>query len=56
MIRAAKPKHRKNMIKRLLIAFFAVSMLVAGATGCKTAEGAGEDIENLGEKIQEKTE
>lgn len=30
--------------------------LLASATGCKnTAHGAGEDIEKMGEKIQEKT-
>ena len=33
-----------------------VAALFAIATGCKhTAHGAGEDIERMGEKIQEKT-
>jgi predicted small secreted protein len=35
-------------------------LLIAGAmslfTGCRTAHGFGEDMENAGDKIQEKTE
>ena len=46
----------KLNIKRLVLGLFASLMIVA-ATGCKnTAHGAGEDIENMGEKIQEKTD
>ena len=44
----------KNITQRLMLALIAVILTVA-ATGCRTAHGAGEDIENVGEKIQEGT-
>jgi len=44
----------KNIIQRLVLALIAVILTVA-ATGCRTAHGAGEDIENVGEKIQRGT-
>lgn len=38
------------------VAFALFLAVLASATGCKnTAHGAGKDIENMGEKIQEKT-
>lgn len=41
----------KSIAALLLIALF-----VAATTGCRnTAKGVGKDIENAGEKIQEKT-
>jgi len=43
------------MIKRILFAFFAAVILVTAGSGCRTAHGAGEDIERAGEKIQEHT-
>ena len=43
------------MIKRFIMALFATAVLVAAGTGCRTAHGAGEDMEKAGEKIQEKT-
>jgi len=43
------------MIKRLVFALFAAAILVAAGSGCRTAHGAGEDIEKAGEKIQENT-
>jgi len=43
------------MIKRTLLALFAVLTLIGALTGCRTAHGAGEDIERAGEKIQEHT-
>jgi predicted small secreted protein len=42
-------------MKKLLLLFFAASALLAGFTGCRTAHGAGEDIENAGQKIQDNT-
>ena len=42
------------MIKRIVLLAFAVVTLL-GAMGCRTAHGAGEDIEHVGQKIQEKT-
>ncbi|HYG34565.1 MAG TPA: entericidin A/B family lipoprotein [Clostridia bacterium] len=41
------------MTKRILLMLFAVVTLVAGVTGCRTAQGAGEDIESAGEVIQD---
>lgn len=42
-------------IKRGIISL-AIAIIVISATGCKhTAHGAGQDIENMGEKIKEKT-
>jgi len=43
------------MIKRLIIALFAAAIFVVASTGCRTAHGAGEDIERAGENIQEHT-
>jgi predicted small secreted protein len=46
----------KINLKQLFFGLFA-SLLIVAATGCKnTAHGAGEDIEKMGEKIQEKTD
>lgn len=46
----------RNIIQRLVLGLFVTWLLVATTTGCKhTAQGAGKDIENMGEKIQEKT-
>jgi predicted small secreted protein len=42
--------------KQIILALAFASVLLA-AVGCKnTAHGAGQDIENAGEKIQEKTQ
>ncbi len=47
----------KTIIQRLAISLIAAAFLLSLATGCKsTAHGAGKDIENMGEKIQEKTD
>jgi predicted small secreted protein len=44
------------MTKRMLLVAFAAFTLITSVTGCRTAHGAGEDIERAGEKIQEKTD
>jgi predicted small secreted protein len=44
------------MIKKILLLAFATLSLVIAGTGCRTAHGAGEDMERAGEKIQEKTD
>ncbi len=47
----------KLYIPRLVFAVCVGVLLVAWGTGCKnTAHGAGKDIENAGEKIQQKTD
>lgn len=46
----------KTRIKNALIILCALTVLVFAGTGCKhTAHGAGQDIQNMGEKIQDKT-
>jgi predicted small secreted protein len=44
------------MKKRILLALFAIAILCTAASGCRTAHGFGEDVENAGQKIQEKTD
>ena len=47
----------KHCIIRFVIVLTISVSLVLLAGGCKhTASGAGKDIENMGEKIQEKTQ
>jgi predicted small secreted protein len=47
----------KNKIMLLASVILTLISLTLVATGCKnTANGAGKDIENMGEKIQEKTQ
>lgn len=43
------------MIKRVIIAWFVMSLLVVVGTGCNTAHGFGKDVEKAGEKIQKET-
>lgn len=46
----------KTTIQKLMLGLFLAGLIVSTTTGCKhTARGAGEDIENIGEKIQDKT-
>lgn len=40
-------------MKKLLIALFGAAVLTAAVTGCNTTRGAGEDLEDAGEQIQE---
>jgi predicted small secreted protein len=44
------------MITRIILITFAAATLLIGMNACHTAHGAGEDIENAGQKIQEKTQ
>jgi predicted small secreted protein len=44
------------MKKRILLALIAIAILSTAVTGCRTAHGLGEDIENTGQKLQEKTD
>ena len=43
------------MIKRIVLLFFAAVSLVVGVSACHTVHGAGEDMSEAGEKIQENT-
>lgn len=42
-------------MKRILIALFGAAMLCFASTGCHTVHGAGEDISNAGQTIQNNT-
>lgn len=47
----------KTKTQQFGIGVILLVLLLGLATGCKnTASGAGKDIENIGEKIQEKTD
>jgi len=43
-------------MKRILLALLAAIVLSSTITGCRTARGAGEDMEKAGEKIQDKAD
>lgn len=46
----------KIAVARLILGVFIAMLIASSTTGCRnTARGAGQDIENMGEKIQEKT-
>lgn len=53
-----EPRRHLDRMKsylRFLVSLLLASALVALAgTGCQTSKGLGKDIENLGEKIQDK--
>ena len=58
-----KPQPNRNTtamklnLRSLVVLFCAFALLALTGTGCKnTAHGAGKDIEDIGEKIQEKTD
>lgn len=43
-------------MQRLVLTMFAIALLTLSVVGCRnTARGVGKDVENAGEKIQEKT-
>lgn len=44
----------KTSLKPLLLLFLAMSCIALAGTGCQTTKGFGEDVENLGESIQDK--
>jgi predicted small secreted protein len=58
---AAITNDRREIMKtahfnRFIIVLFAAALLGLAGAGCKhTAHGAGQDIEQMGDKIQEKT-
>ena len=44
------------MKRYILYTLLAAILVLAAVTGCRTAHGFGEDMENAGEKIQQKTD
>jgi len=45
-----------SLMTRILLSLLLGAFVVIGMTGCRnTARGMGKDVENAGEKIQEKT-
>lgn len=50
-------KKATTELKRITIAFAAALLLVGGVTGCKnTMEGARDDVEEIGDEIEEATD
>jgi predicted small secreted protein len=46
----------KRSLDKVVLCIFVAALLVISTTACKhTAHGAGQDIEKVGEKIQDKT-
>lgn len=45
-----------KMLKRILILFLIAFVGQIVLTGCRTAHGFGEDMENAGQTIQDKTD
>ncbi len=43
------------MIKRLIIAVIGAALLCLASTACHTVHGAGEDVSNAGQAIQNNT-
>ena len=41
-------------IKRLVLLFLAATAIALATAGCQTSKGFGQDVEKLGDKIQEK--
>ena len=42
-------------MKKLILAFLLGTVLMTVVSGCRTAHGFGEDMQNAGDKIQQKT-
>lgn len=42
-----------TILRKLLLVFAVAGFSAAGLTGCNTVEGAGQDIENTGEAIED---
>jgi len=48
---------KTTLFKRLMVLFCAGALLGLVTAGCKhTANGAGQDMERMGQKIQDKTQ
>lgn len=51
-----KYRQVRKLMKRILFALLAAIVLSSTVTGCRTARGAGEDLEKAGQKIQDKAD
>jgi len=47
---------KRGNIRNLILAIVLGSALMALVSGCRTAHGFGEDMQNAGDKIQQKTQ
>jgi len=44
-----------TQLKRIVVLLFVTALLAIVNTGCRTAHGFGEDVEKVGDEIQEGT-
>jgi predicted small secreted protein len=44
-----------STLSRLALLLLTVAFLALASTGCQTSKGFGKDVENLGDKIQDKS-
>jgi predicted small secreted protein len=45
----------ENMLKRIVLGTFVMLLLVFASTACHTVKGAGEDVESVGNAVQNST-
>lgn len=45
----------KSTLRALVLLLLASTWIALACTGCQTSKGLGKDLENLGEKIQDKS-
>lgn len=50
-----KETNKGSAMKKLILAFLLGTVLMTVVSGCRTAHGFGEDMQNAGDKIQQKT-
>jgi predicted small secreted protein len=53
MIEINEGEKRIDMVKRMLMLALLAVAIVLSQTGCNTVRGAGEDIESVGEELQD---
>ena len=53
---AGKITANKERMKRILLTLLVAIVLSSAVSGCRTARGAGEDMEKAGQKIQDKAD
>jgi predicted small secreted protein len=54
--RPGSNESKKDDMKRLILAIVVGTVLMTWVSGCRTAHGFGEDVQNTGNAIQKKTD